>query len=160
MEYTDILISLRKILRSVNLESKRIEKAHGLSVPQYLCLVYLSKQNDYKSTLKDLKNHLALNASTITGIVSRLEKKGFAVKLSNGNDKRSVDIILTALGKETMESIPTLFHEKLSFKLKKLSDNELSNLRSSLDLIVELMEVENIDASPLLASNQIIEDKT
>ena len=114
MEHTTILISLRKILRSVNIESKRIEKEHGLSVPQYLCLAFLVKQPGYKATLKEVKEHLVLNASTVTGIVARLERKGFALKMPNHGDKRSVHIVLTAIGKESIEAIPMLFHEKLT----------------------------------------------
>ena len=34
-KYADLMISIRKIVRAVNLESKRIEKNYGLSIPQY-----------------------------------------------------------------------------------------------------------------------------
>jgi DNA-binding MarR family transcriptional regulator len=159
LEHTDILISLRKILRSVNIESKRIEKKHGLSVPQYLCLAFLVKRPGYKATLKEVKEHLVLNASTVTGIVARLEKKGLAVKLPNNGDRRSSDIVLTALGKDSIEAIPTLFHEKLSLKLKNLPKDELLELQNSLDLIVKIMEVENVDASPIIVHDQEIEAK-
>lgn len=156
MEHTTILISLRKILRSVNIESKRIEKEHGLSVPQYLCLAFLVKQPGYKATLKEVKEHLVLNASTVTGIVARLERKGFALKMPNHGDKRSVHIVLTAIGKESIEAIPMLFHEKLTTKLQNLPQNELLELQHSLDLIVKIMEVEDIDASPMIMQNQKI----
>jgi DNA-binding MarR family transcriptional regulator len=156
LEYTDILISLRKILRSINIESKRVEKKHGISIPQYLCLTFLSNQPSYKATLKEVKVHLNLNASTVTGIVSRLERKGFTAKLPHSGDKRSVDICLTALGKEAVDSMPALLHEKLSLKLKGLSEEKLNELQNSLDTLVGFMEVENVDASPIVVSDEKI----
>ena len=37
-KYSGIMISIRKIVRAINLESKRIEKDYGLSIPQLLTL--------------------------------------------------------------------------------------------------------------------------
>ncbi len=81
------MISIRKIVRAINLESKRIEKDYGLSIPQLLALKFLEEKVDYKSTMKALKDHLSLNASTVSGIVARLESKGFIARLPNPNDK-------------------------------------------------------------------------
>ena len=78
MTFIDILIKLRKIVRSVNLESKRVEKEQGVSIPQLLCLQFLAEQEDYKTNAVKLKAFLNLNASTISGILRRLEKKGLA----------------------------------------------------------------------------------
>lgn len=156
MEYTDILINIRKILRSINLESKRVQKEHGISIPQYLFLNFLNQKKNYNATAKEIKNYLNLNASTVSGIISRLESKGYIAKLPNQGDKRSTNIYLTALGQKTVTAVPSLLHEKLSEKLKTLKENDLSNLKSALDLLVKFMEVENIDASPLIISDENI----
>ena len=47
--YTEILTDIRKIVRSINLESKRIQKDFGVSIPQLLCLSYLSSCEGYQS---------------------------------------------------------------------------------------------------------------
>lgn len=159
MEYTDILINLRKILRSINLESKRIQKEHGISIPQYLCLNYLCKQKEFKSTSKEIVKHLNLNASTVSGIITRLEAKGFVAKLPNIGDRRSSDIYLTAVGHQTVNEIPALLHEKLSRKLEKLPLSNLQMLQDSLNILVEFMEVEDIDASPLIIPDEKIGSK-
>jgi DNA-binding MarR family transcriptional regulator len=158
MEHIEILINIRKILRSVNLESKRIQKNHGVSIPQYLCLNFLSKQEGYKSTGKEIKHYLNLNASTVTGIIARLETKGFIAKLPNQGDKRSTYIYLTALGMEQEKSVPPLFHEKLTAKLKVVSPKDLEGLQSALELLVGFMEVGEIDASPLVTLDSSINE--
>ena len=57
MNALDILIHLRRIARSINLESKQIEKEYGLSIPQLLCLEFLEKSQDYQSTQKEIRNY-------------------------------------------------------------------------------------------------------
>ncbi len=150
MEYAEILISIRKIVRSVNLESKRIQKEYGLSIPQYLCLNYLKSQEAYRATAKEIGQHLKLNPSTVTGIIARLELKGYLAKLPNQGDRRSVYIYLTALGEKSILSIPGVLHEKLEKKLKSLPERELVDLQQSLSLLVAFMEVDDLDAAPML----------
>lgn len=159
MEYTDVLINIRKIIRSINLESKRIEKEYGISIPQYLCLNLLSNHSEYRATAKEIGDYLNLNPSTVTGIISRLERKGYVAKLPNELDKRSSFIYLTALGAKMANSIPNLLHEKLTDKLKKLPEEELMKLQEALGLLVGFMEVENVDASPLITPGDSINQK-
>lgn len=159
MEYTDILINIRKILRSINLESKRIQKEHGISIPQYLCLHYLNNQHEYKATATDIRSQLNLNASTVSGIIARLEAKGYVAKLPNQGDRRSTYIFLTALGEKIVLSIPDLLHQKLSRKLGTLPKDDLKMVQDALSLLVQFMEVENIDAAPLLTpEEQIVQE--
>lgn len=152
MDYTEILISIRKIVRSINLESKRIQKENGLSIPQYLCLNFLRNQEGFRSTTKEISEHLKLNASTVTGIISRLELKGYLAKLPNQGDRRSVFIYLTALGEKATMNIPGVLHEKLEKKLQNLSEEELNSLKESLEKLVSLMEVGDFDAAPMLTT--------
>ena len=46
------MISIRKIVRAVNLESKIIEKYFGLSIPELLTLKFLKNDVEFKSTFK------------------------------------------------------------------------------------------------------------
>ena len=50
--YTELMISIRKIVRAVNLESKIIEKYFGLSIPELLTLKFLKNDVEFKSTFK------------------------------------------------------------------------------------------------------------
>jgi hypothetical protein len=50
--YTGLMISIRKIVRAVNLESKIIEKDFGLSIPELLTLKFLKNDVEFKSTFK------------------------------------------------------------------------------------------------------------
>jgi len=143
MEYTQILTLLRRIIRSVNLESKRIEKAYGLSLPQLLCLSYLHTQPNYQASQKAIKDYLSLNASTVTGIINRLEKKGFVAKMSRRDDRRISQIALTARGADVMRDLPTPFQDRLSGKLQQLDEEEVKTLRRAFDLLARILDGEN-----------------
>ena len=152
MRYTEILTSIRQIIRSVNLESKRIEKEYGISIPQLLCLNFLHDQEDYQASHKGIKDFLKLNASTVTGIITRLEKKGFIARLPKRNDKRYAIIVLTAKGAELLANTPEPLHKQLSDKLKKLSPEELDRLKLSFDTIIDFLNIESVKASPIITA--------
>jgi DNA-binding MarR family transcriptional regulator len=158
MDTTEILIKIRKIVRSINLESKKIQKEHGVSIPQILCLNYLSKSENYQATQSEIKNFLHLNSSTTSGIINRLEQKGFIARLPKFGDKRTVTISLTSKGDKLLEHIPSLLHEQLSYKLSKLSADKIKNLENSLELLVSLLDIESIDASPMITIEDHIEE--
>ena len=50
--YTELMISIRKIVRAVNRESKIIEKYFGLSITELLTLKFLKNDVEFKSTFK------------------------------------------------------------------------------------------------------------
>ena len=153
MNHTDILIRIRQIIRSVNLESKRIEKEYGISIPQLLCLNFLNKKDTYQATHKEIKDFLKLNASTVTGIIARLEKKGYIARLPKRNDKRVALITITAKGSELIDNTPEPLHQQLSQKLKKLSPQKLSKLQDSFDTIIDFLNIDELDAAPIITAD-------
>ncbi|MBP2832598.1 MarR family transcriptional regulator [Aquimarina sp. U1-2] len=155
MKYIEILVKLRKIIRSINLESKKIEKELGVSIPQLLVLQYLSDQQDYRAFAKDIKAYINLNASTVSGIITRLESKGLVARLPEPNDKRATYITLTAKGAELLQKSPTTLQEKLSQKLKKLTPSQIGELDRNIELLTSIMDVEDIDAAPLLTIKEL-----
>lgn len=150
MDYKDIIIDIRKIVRSINLESKRIQKDFGISIPQLLCLSFLSKEEAYQATHKQLTEYLNLNSSTVTGIINRLEKKGFIARLPKKGDRRVTYVALTSAGFKILQSTPGLLHDRLSSSLKKLPEEKIHQIKLSLDLLIEVLGIRDIDASPLL----------
>lgn len=150
MEYTDVLINIRRIVRSLNLESKRIQRAFGISIPQLLCMDFLSHREQYQSGITGIASYLRLNLSTVTGIVNRLEKKGYVARLPKSGDRRVNTVTLTASGLKLLESSPVLMHQRLAQKLKALPEDELRTLKHSLQLLVDTFAIEDDQASPLI----------
>lgn len=155
MDTTEILIKIRKIVRSINLESKKIEKEYGVSIPQVLCLHYLRDAKNFQAGQGDIRKFLNLNASTTSGIINRLETKGLIARLPKSGDKRVVTIALTSNGDKLMEQMPALLHEKLEEKLKKLDENEALKIQDSLELLVNLLGIDEIEAFPMVAGDDL-----
>ncbi len=161
MDSTEILIKIRKIVRSINLESKKIQKEYGVSIPQVLCLNFLHSSPNYQSTQGDIRKFLNLNSSTTSGIINRLEKKGYIARLPKFGDKRVVNIALTSSGNKLLEDLPSLLHEQLTEKLKKLESDKLRKVEDSLDTLIKLLDIQSVEASPLLTiADHLEEDNT
>ncbi len=158
METTGILIQIRRIVRSINLESKKIQKEYGVSIPQVLCLNFLHGSHNYQATQSEIKKFLNLNSSTTSGIINRLEKKGYLARLPKAGDKRVVNISLTSSGDKLLTTMPSLLHEQLSKKLNQLEEKKLLELKESLNTLVKLLEIEKVDASPLLTIDIDLEE--
>lgn len=150
--FTEILINLRKIVRSVNLESKRIQKEFGVSIPQLLCLHYLATKPGFQSTMTGIADYLNLNLSTVTGIVSRLEKKQLLAKLPKTGDRRITIVSITESGMQLLDKSPELMHQRLSKKLSDLPDEQLMFLKDSLRILVQSFDLSKESASPVITS--------
>ena len=148
--YTEILRNIRKILRSLNLESKKIQRDYGVSIPQLMCLDYLGTLENYRSTQGEIARYLNLNSSTMSGIIDRLETKGFVARLPNPEDKRTIFIAITSKGSRLLESSPQLLHNKLSQKLEKLPPEKINEINDALLILVKSLNIEELPASPLM----------
>ena len=141
MDTTEILIKIRKIVRSIDIESKKIQKEYGVSIPQVLCLSFLHESPNYQATQGEIRKFLNLNSSTVSGIINRLEKKGHLARLPKSKDKRVVNIALTSVGDKLLSTIPSLLHEQLSKKLQKLDQAKLDSVEESLNTLVTLLDI-------------------
>ena len=159
MKYTDILVQIRQIVRSVNLESKRIEKEYGISIPQLLCLGFLNEKETFQGSHKEIKDFLKLNASTVTGIISRLESKGLVARLPKRDDKRVGLIAITASGVKMLNDTPEPLHQQLSSKLKTLPPAALIKLQASFETIIDFLNIEHVDTAPIISAESNLPHK-
>jgi DNA-binding MarR family transcriptional regulator len=150
IDYEDLITKIRKIVRSINLESKKVQKQFGISIPQLLCLRYLSQSADYKSNTKNIRKQLNLNSSTVTGIINRLEQKGYIARLPSTTDKRVTVISLTAIGLKLITDSPVLLDQRLTRQLNNLPEDDIERIHVGLDLLVRSLEIQDLEASPLL----------
>lgn len=153
MDSTQILIKIRKIVRSISLESKHIQKIYGISIPQLLCLHFLKESKNFQATHKSIATYLELNSSTVTGIINRLQKKGYVARLPKREDKRTTYISLTSQGEKMLHDSPELLHIRLTDKLDQLDPAEVKTISESLEIIINLLDIESLDASPVIAAD-------
>ena len=155
VQSSEILLKIRKIVRSINLESKKVQKEYGVSIPQILCMEYLNRSENYQATQKELRDYLSLNSSTVSGIINRLEKRGYIGLLPKRADKRTTYIVMTSKGSELLNKTPMLLHEKLTKKLEHIPNGHTADINDALDLIIDYLGIDDVDASPVIT----VEDK-
>jgi DNA-binding MarR family transcriptional regulator len=149
-----ILSALRRVIRSVDIYSKKLHTELGLTTPQLLCLHTVAKAE--RMTLTDLAKSVHLGVSTINGIIDRLEAKHYLTRQRSTEDRRKVYLELSPAGREIVGRAPSLLQDTLAASLAKLSRAEQITIAESLERVVTLMAVEKIDASPNLFPNDLV----
>jgi DNA-binding MarR family transcriptional regulator len=94
-----------------------------------------------------LSERMYLHMSTISGIVDRLEKKGFVERKRDVVDRRVVKISLTKSGKKLVQKAPEAAQGRLLHGLESLSTRQVQMIWHSFQKVVRLMEIEDVKAT-------------
>lgn len=147
----DVLVTLRRIIRATDLQSKRVVKACGLTIPQIMLLRSIHLLGDV--TVKKLSDDVSLSQATVTTILNRLEERKFVERVRSSQDKRIVHARLTDAGIAILATTPPLMHENFIESFDDLQAWEQTQILSSLQRVAVMMDAENLDAAPLLDIN-------
>jgi DNA-binding MarR family transcriptional regulator len=144
----EILRSMRRIIRAVDLYSRRLIAQTGLSGPQLTCLRALARGGSMQTF--QLADAVHLSAATVCGILNRLEQRGLVARARQTDDRRRVLVSLTEAGEDTVENAPPVLHDKFLLKLRALPPDEQQSMQETLAAIVDMMAASELDAAPLL----------
>jgi DNA-binding MarR family transcriptional regulator len=153
MPSRDILIALRRIMRAIDLHSKRLERRAGLTVPQILLLQALDEAGSLP--VSELARRVSLSQATVTSILDRLERKGLLARSRGAQDRRMVLVALTPDGRERMQHLPGLLQEDFVSRFDRLETWEQSMLTAAVQRIASILDAEEVDASPILQVGEI-----
>ncbi|MEW7978171.1 MAG: MarR family transcriptional regulator [Candidatus Sedimenticola endophacoides] len=144
----EVLVSLRRIIRATDLQSKRIMKLAGLTIPQIMVLRAIASLGDV--TVRRISAHVSLSQATVTTILNRLEARRLIERTRNQRDKRVVNARLTDNGRAILAQAPPLLHERFIKRFEALQPWEQTQILSVLQHVAVMMDAEAIDAAPLL----------
>ena len=148
-----VLQSLRRVIRSVDLYSRKLLNVHKITSPQLICLqVIASKQ---PMTTGQLAKEVHLSPSTVIGILDRLQAKNLILRERDTKDRRKVFVSLAEQGQQLLNNAPSPLQDTLADAMQALPESEQKVIADSLDRIVEMMEVKHIEASPILETGAI-----
>jgi DNA-binding MarR family transcriptional regulator len=152
-DHDDILIALRRITRAIDLQSKKLMKTTGLTAPQLVIMQTLRREGQMSPSA--IAKTVSLSQATITSILDRLVKRDYVLRERSGTDKRIILASLTDKGAEAAAVAPELLQSGFLREFRKLQDWEGSMLIASLQRIAEMMDAEDLDASPILETGEI-----
>lgn len=144
----EVLVALRRVIRATDLHSKHLVKTTGLTAPQILLLQTIRDQNNI--TIGEIANNMSLSQATVTTIIDRLEKRKLVYRVRSEQDKRKVHAHLTDEANKVLKSAPIPLQDQFSLQFTNLREWEQTMIISALQRIAEMMDAQNIDASPLL----------
>jgi len=147
-QHRELLTAIRQITRAIDLNSKRLAKTTGLTAPQLLVLQTLSAAGSIKPS--EIARQVHLSQATITSIVDRLEAAGLVARQKNDTDRRTVDIVITQSGRESLDEAPEALQEGFLKRFDSLELWEQSLLISSVQRLAAMMNAGSLDAAPIL----------
>jgi DNA-binding MarR family transcriptional regulator len=74
--------------------------------------------------MSQLAEHAQTSQASLTGIIDRLEDRGWVERIRSSEDRRVVDVSLTPAGRAELERARTIFTEHLEVTLAPLSAEE------------------------------------
>jgi len=145
-----IVASIGRIIRAIDLHSRRLVESHGLTGPQLVTLQAIERAGGIAPSA--LAREVHLSQGTMTGILQRLERGGFVTRSRNTSDRRSVIVELSEEGRSLLATAPSLLQDRLREGLETLETWEQHMILATLHRVAALLDAENIDASPHLVS--------
>jgi DNA-binding MarR family transcriptional regulator len=133
-----VITALRQIMQKIDLHSRRLMKNHDTTIPQAVCLYHLYEKGVTTAAL--LSRQVHLSASTLVGVLDRLEEKKLISRSRDKDDRRSVMIDVTDKGREFVRETPYLLHNRFSQALSKLPLEEQQMIAAGLETLVQLFE--------------------
>lgn len=139
--HEEVLISIRQIIRAIDLRSKKLNRDFGLTSPQLLLLRSVDESG--KQTIRQLSKQANMSQATATSILDRLEARGLIIRTRDIVDKRKVHAKLTEQGKILLAQAPQLLHQDVIEQLESLAPWEQTLLLSSLQRLSQMMNTQD-----------------
>jgi DNA-binding MarR family transcriptional regulator len=150
-----ILRALRRITRAIALHSRHLAACSNITAPQLICLRAVIDHGPLTATA--ISREIHVSASTVVGILDRLEDKGLVRRERGREDRRIVFVSATEAGAALALETPSPLQTQLAAALNALPELEQATITLSLERVVNLMEsggaapeVSGEPASPLL----------
>jgi len=139
----DIVWLMRKLMQGSMLYTKELDKKYQVSVPQLTCLLALNEHGPLPPS--QIAKYIMVNSSTVTGIIDRLEQKGFVERSRISPDRRVITISLTDRGKELARHAPPPLQKKIVEGLKKLPEDEVEKIVQALTKLAYMLDVQDLE---------------
>jgi DNA-binding MarR family transcriptional regulator len=119
----EVAIQAKKAIRPVF-------EAQGVTMPQAMAL-HMLQSSGGRATARDLGRDCHMLASTVTGVIDRLEGAGHVRRERDQRDRRMVWVTLTDDGRDLAERLPQ-FVDQVGRSFAVLPARELEQMRGSL----------------------------
>jgi len=138
-----IVFSIRRLIQASEIYTKELNKKYQVSSAQLNCILTLYEYGPLP--LSQIATHMMVKSSTVTGVVDRLEKKGFAERTRSSPDRRVIPIRLTEAGKKLAENAPPPIQQKIIDGLKQAEKAKVEQIVRSLSMLTDMLDVQDLE---------------
>lgn len=137
----DIVLALRRIMRSMDIASRQLISKYGITTPQLLCLQHMLEQGPMTTGM--LAEAVSLSPATVTGILDRMERRGLVTRERRPEDKRRVLVAITDAGRGAAEAAPSYLAERLTHALEHLPEADRREIQRVILYLADLADMRN-----------------
>jgi DNA-binding MarR family transcriptional regulator len=132
-----LLKAIRRLARATEIQSRRIDREIGLTLPQ---LVVLGCVRDLgEGTGRAIAGEADLSPATVVGILDKLEAKGLIVRARSTDDRRVVRTRLTQAGDALLARAPAPLGAAFETAYARLEAGERSAILDGFRRVAELV---------------------
>lgn len=131
-------MSVRQIYERINAifgllkaQDHLVLRPYGLTPTAFTVLGLLDAAEGIRQV--DLAARLLIDTSTMTRLIDRLERAGFAARIADPTDRRALRVIITAAGSDHIRRANHTFESLIAQRLSVLSESEQQQLSALLE---------------------------
>lgn len=152
-ETAKVFKAIRRIVRAIDLRSREVSRAVGLTIPQIVVLQAIRDLG--KVTTKALSEQADLSSATVVTILDKLEEKGLITRYRSDTDRRIVHTRLTTKGHAILQDVPSLLHVDFQKKFASRSPERQKALVDAIEEIAEMLNAHKLDAAAILTTEDL-----
>ena len=137
-----VIVALRRITRAADIHSHLLQRDFGLTGPQLSTLRVVHRLQPVSTG--GLARAACIGYATLTGILDRLEDRGFVTRTRDESDRRSVILNMTKAGEKLLASAPSLLQTHFRDELRRMSERDQAGILNMLLKVAGMMEADSL----------------
>jgi DNA-binding MarR family transcriptional regulator len=142
-EIGQIVGSIRLIKDVHQRYSWDLTKKYRMTGQQVGALMVVARYPDI--SIGELGERMYLHISTCSGIVDRLERKGYLTRRRGAEDRRVVRLSLTPRGRGMIRRVPVSGFGMLMKGIESLPANEIHHISEAMKILLRVMKIEGTE---------------
>lgn len=131
-----LLKAIRRLARALDIQSRRIDREAGLTLPQLIVLGCVRDMGEVSS--RAISAEADLSPPTVVGVLDKLEAKGLIERYRSTRDRRVVHGRVTALGLAALERAADPLGPRFAAAFGALPAAERAAMRAALDRLAAM----------------------
>ncbi len=141
----DLFTKLSRTALLLDALQRECLEPHGLAFAEYSVLRILQAEPKRRLSPSRLAERIVRTTGAVTKLVDRLESAGYLERRPDENDGRAVHVRLTAAGNRLANAASRTYTAGRERVLALLAEDEIQATMTSLDRLIELLEIDVSD---------------